>query len=49
MEFYRLQNDHYFNKKRIFDTNVDNDVTSTPKCDYTCGHTILWHDVIHWF
>ena len=29
MGFYRLQNDHYFNKKRIVDTDVVNDVTST--------------------
>ena len=27
--FYRPQNDHYFNKKRIVDTDVVNDVTST--------------------
>ena len=29
MSFYRLQNDHYFNKKR--DMDVVNDVTSTRK------------------
>ena len=28
MGFYRLQNDHYFNKKCIADTDVVNDVTS---------------------
>ena len=29
MGFYRVQNDHYFNKKRIVDMDVVNDVTST--------------------
>ena len=28
-DFDSLQNDHYFNKKRIVDTDIVNDVTST--------------------
>ena len=28
MGFYRLQNDYYFNRKRIVDMDVVNDVTS---------------------
>ena len=29
MGFYCVQNEHYFNKKRIVDTDVVNDVTYT--------------------
>ena len=29
MGFYRLQNDYYFNRKRIVDMDIVNDVTST--------------------
>ena len=28
MSFYRLHNDHYFNKKRIVDMDVVNDVVN---------------------
>ena len=35
MELYRLQNDHYFNKKRTLDTDVVNDVTSMRQSDMT--------------
>ena len=29
MRFHRVQNEHYFNKKRIVDTDVVIDITST--------------------
>ena len=49
MGFYRLQNDHYFYKKRIVDTDVVNYVTSTRQSVITrVGIWFLLHDVIHW-
>ena len=40
MGFYRLQHDQYFSKKRIVDTNVVNDVTSTRQSVIT---RVVWN------
>ena len=42
MGFYRLLNDHYFNKKLTVDTDVVNDVTST------C-HSVITRVVIRFY
>ena len=45
--FYRLQKEHYFNKK-IVDTDVVNDVTRLRQSVITrVVIRFLWHDVIH--
>ena len=47
MGFYRLQNDHYFKKKRTVDMNVVNDVTSTRQSLITrVVIRFSWHDWI---
>ena len=49
MGFYRLQNDYKFNKKRIVETDIVNDVMSMRQSVITrVVIRFLWHDVIHW-
>ena len=47
MGFYRLQNYQYFNKKRIVDTDVVNDVTSTRQVLLHVWSYDFYDDVIH--
>ena len=44
MRFYRLQNEHFFNKEHIIDTSVVNDITCTRQSliYYTCDHTFFY-------
>ena len=49
MRFYRLQIEHYLNKKRIVDTDVVSDVASSRQSVITrVAICFLWHDFIYW-
>ena len=49
MAFYRRQNEHKFHvETHCWHGRCQWRYVNAPKCYYTCVHTILWHDVIHW-
>ena len=41
MAFYHVQNELYFNKQTIVETDVVNDVMCTRKCYDTDDHTVF--------